>query len=247
MSKKIDPYKRRLAIVNNFLSQFSIEFGHNFSAGLCGSMVIGRPGENSDIDMFIIIEPDNLSRAIYTKSFREVFGVNIQDSVKEKFRLGSYDVYRPSDGNIKEVTLSINILSLSCCKRLAMLEKFFVQKFRHTPHFEKLQFRGFGYINGQDTIPFNPIINKEDGGYRHQVISLIRHNGEPYFHIYIDKFFTAQFLIDHLEIETLQNILRVKMYKEFLKTKYQDPYGFLLKRKHASSEQIERLSLGRNS
>lgn len=241
MDRKLNPYKYRLNVVNNFLRELSKEFGPCFSAALCGSMVIETPRENSDIDMFFVIESKNLRKFVHTKSFKDIFHLTIQDNLEEEFCSGNYHLYRPSDNNIKGIKLSINILSLPYCKKLANMEEFLVQKFRLKPRYETLQYRGFGYIDGQSTYPFDPIIKKGDGGYRTQVMSLIRKNGETYFHINAEKFFTAYFLIDHLGIKKLQNIFRAKMYKEFLKTKHKDQYGFLLKRKLANPEQLQKL------
>ena len=237
-----DPYEKRLGILTNFLGQIEREFGYDFTAGIYGSMVIGKPTENSDIDTFFVIDPHDLMCFVKTKVFRDVFSAVPNNSVCEKFCSGSYDVYR-NYGYINGIGIGIDISSVPFCERMTTMEDFLIQRFRHWPHYGRLQYRGFGYAYRQNTIPFDPIVSEEDGGYRAQVMSLIRVGQEPYFNIHIEKLFTVQFIVDYLDIQTLQYILRRSMYEEFLRTNHKDPYGFLFKRESATPEQLRRFEI----
>ena len=66
-------YQVRINTVNNFITKFEKEYDDRFSAAICGSLVLGYPHKNSDVDLFLVIPSYNLRKVTSTDIFQNIF------------------------------------------------------------------------------------------------------------------------------------------------------------------------------
>lgn len=266
-----DPYTIRLEIVRQFISIFKSEFRQKFSLGLCGSMALGTPNENSDVDIIIIIHPNDFAKALSCGIIRKTAPI-INNIISDAFTQLKYHIYRLIHIQYRGVFLSVEFLSLPLCYRLINLEEFDIKKFysksldnialhykeyklpkvqQTVDYYSKMQrerevilrYRGFNHSKGQKTIDYKSKIHEENDGFYSILKSCIKSNNEIFVHYYIDKLFTLNILTDDYNVTECQNALRSKLYEEFQKSNHTEFLGFLHQYDFATKDQLKKLRI----
>lgn len=229
----------RIWLACEVLAQTLSSTGVPFSLAVCGSVAFGQAHDMSDIELFFVVDNQDIRKFVESSVFQYIFAVHYPSTVLTMVENGNIEALRIPEITFQGIILSTNIYTKSLCNRISRLDTGVVAKYRQTIKTEINYFRGFDWQYTGATIICPSYCHAYADGYISSVEIMHVSQGNSYFHIYVDKFIGAFLLWDELHIRQNQVNLYHQLVAYCRQSSHINPLGFMYKINSATSYQLQ--------
>lgn len=190
--------------VYNELYQFGLPLG------ITGSFATNRYNSNSDIDVFMVGDRDQVIRLITNKRFRDILNEYVvNDDVLRRIANGEFNVFCAKGQNGREI--NVEVYTLDLLERMRRFEQYWITRFR-TRVTGKYKMMPYKSVDGD--VVYSPIFHyPRFGAFDTKLLSLIKLNDNIYVSLHYDKLMKAVMLIDDSVVSNMIGDIKDRIKK----------------------------------